>query len=111
MNPDLYRQLPKVDALLREPRLTDLPHPVVVGAARTVLDRLRADIAADKLRELPDVVGLIRAEAELLARGRLRSVLNATGVVVHTNLGRSPWSASAREGAPHRREDMAAILR
>lgn len=98
MKQDLYRSLPKIDVLLREPELACLPRALALVAAREVLHRLRTDIASGRT-ELPDVVEEVVQEAEALRRGRLRAVLNATGVVVHTNLGRAPWSASARAGA------------
>jgi len=98
VNRDLYRRLPQVDALLREPALADLPHDLAVVAAREVLGRLRGAIA-EGLTELPDVVEAVAREARALRAGRIRGVLNATGVVVHTNLGRAPWPCSARVGA------------
>lgn len=93
----LYRQLPGVDALLAG-CLAPYAHPVATAAARQVLDELRQEIR-DGLPELPDVEELVRERAELLAHGRLRPVINATGVVVHTNLGRSAWAEEARQAA------------
>lgn len=94
MDHALYRQLPKVDRLAEDPRLSAFPPRVVVGAARQVLDELRADIGARRLATLPDVVELVARRAELLLRGRTQRVINATGVVLHTNLGRAPWAPS-----------------
>lgn len=103
MTSALYRQLPKVDRLTDDPRLAGFPRGVVVGAARQVLDEVRADIGAGLIDELPDVVALVASRSELLSRGRVRRVINATGVVIHTNLGRAPWPApvvaSVREAA------------
>lgn len=90
----LYRQLPKVDRLLADPRLAGLPHDLVVGASRQVLDDLRGGIASGSLTELPDVVQAVVDRVSLLSNGRIRRVINATGVVVHTNLGRAPWAPS-----------------
>jgi L-seryl-tRNA(Ser) seleniumtransferase len=94
MTANPLRQLPSVDALLRSPagaRLADLHgRPAALEALRGVLAQARADgrpAAAD------DLLG--RA-AEQLSRGpSLRGVLNATGVIVHTNLGRAPLAAAA----------------
>jgi L-seryl-tRNA(Ser) seleniumtransferase len=87
------RDLPSVDELLRDERLSSEPHELVVAAARKVLAEAREEIKAgvdpDALAE--------RVVAEL-ARGRepsLRRVLNATGVLVHTNLGRAPLADAA----------------
>jgi L-seryl-tRNA(Ser) seleniumtransferase len=82
------RDLPSVDELLRDPRLVGTPHALGVEAARTALDRAR-----DEIRTGADPGDLVRlVEDELAAAGahRLRRAINATGVIVHTNLGRAP---------------------
>ena len=48
---------------------------------------------------MPDVVGGVRERVEKTLQLSLRPVINATGIVVHTNLGRAPWSESVREAA------------
>ena len=95
----LYRKLPKVDGLLTHPDLAKLPHSVAVTAIRQVLEGLRDEIADGTLSELPEIVPLVTSVAELLMEGKMRRVLNATGVVVHTNLGRAPWSPTAIRAA------------
>src|SRR4051812_13771179 len=75
---------PSVDALARSIADVDLPHPLLVDAAR-------AAIAAG------DPEGA-RAEAEAVAAALLRPVVNATGVLLHTNLGRAPFGWSQPEG-------------
>ncbi len=87
------RNLPSVDELLRAEPLAGEPHPLVVAAARVVLQRAREEIEAGR-----DPGSLVDAVLAELARGRqpsLRRVLNATGVLVHTNLGRAPLSEAA----------------
>jgi L-seryl-tRNA(Ser) seleniumtransferase len=84
------RDLPSVDELARE---TD--DPLAVEAARAVLERARAEIRAG--REPGDLRESLDAELATARRPRLRHVLNATGVIVHTNLGRAPLAASALE--------------
>src|SRR5687767_3026663 len=84
------RNLPSVDrvadALGRE-----LPHALRVTAARTAVERARA-----KLRNggtAPSLTEVVASAQELLGEGRrqrLQPVLNATGVLIHTNLGRVP---------------------
>jgi L-seryl-tRNA(Ser) seleniumtransferase len=87
------RDLPSVDELLRDSRLAGAPHGLALEAARVALDGARAEIREG--RDPGDVAA--RAVDELAAaRGfRLRRVLNGTGVIVHTNLGRAPLAASA----------------
>jgi|SRR5215211_2702803 len=93
------RELPSVDRLLADPRLAAeierRGRPLVLAAARAALERLREELATGF--EPGDVVERVLDELDDLARPRLRRVLNATGVVVHTNLGRAPLPESALE--------------
>jgi len=102
---ELYRRLPSVDELLRLQQITALAgregHAAVAEAARAVLARVREEIAAGRLNssgvELA-VSGLAEAVERQLRQAlqlSLRSVINATGVVLHTNLGRAPLAAAA----------------
>lgn len=86
-----YRDLPSVDALLQ--RLPGYPHAVAVPVIRRVLAEARERIADSG--EAGDVEAAARARLEALARPSLRRVINATGVVLHTNLGRAPLGAVA----------------
>jgi len=89
------RDLPSVDELLRDERLAAEPHELAVAATRLALERAREEIRAGG--NPGDLVEMAVSE---LARGRrpsLRRVLNATGVLVHTNLGRAPLAEAALE--------------
>jgi L-seryl-tRNA(Ser) seleniumtransferase len=77
------RDLPSVDELAR-----GLEDPLAVDAARTVLARAREEIRAGA--DPGDLEARLRAELASLRAPSLRRVLNATGVIVHTNLGRAP---------------------
>jgi L-seryl-tRNA(Ser) seleniumtransferase len=104
---DLYRKLPSVDEVLRDPDLADSVardgRAAVTNAARKVLEALRQEIDSAPLSaEALDLAlsGLATAiERELLrAVGySLRPVINATGVILHTNLGRAPLAPAATE--------------
>jgi L-seryl-tRNA(Ser) seleniumtransferase len=87
------RDLPSVDDLLRDERLASEPHDLVVAAARTVLERARVEIGAD--RDPGPIVDAVVAELGRARGPSLRRVLNATGVLVHTNLGRAPLADAA----------------
>ena len=87
------RDLPSVDELLRDERLAAEPRELVVAAARAVLDQARDEIKAG--RDPGQVVERVAAELARARRPSLRRVLNATGVLVHTNLGRAPLAEAA----------------
>ena len=84
------RDLPSVDELAR--RVDD---PLAVEAARNVLARAREQIRGGV--DPGDLAEQLRAELAAARAPRLRRVLNATGVIVHTNLGRAPLAAAALE--------------
>jgi len=104
---DLYRELPAIDELLRQPEVAALlaqdGQSATTDACRVVLERLREEIAADHLDEaklrlaLAGIPAAIRNELSRSLSYSLRPVINATGVILHTNLGRAPLAQSAIE--------------
>ena len=104
---DLYKSLPSVDELLKREPLVSLAakqgQPAVTDAVRTVLGSLRNEIAAgrldaEKLRQaLTRLVEAVEEELHRALGHSLTKVINATGVILHTNLGRAPLAASALE--------------
>ncbi len=96
---ELLRQIPSVDELLAQPRLAALSKRVnrnlVVEVARAVLAELRARIAGDSNwtavgLSAASIEVLISTEVERILSRSLQPVINATGVILHTNLGRAP---------------------
>jgi L-seryl-tRNA(Ser) seleniumtransferase len=87
------RDLPSVDELLRHERLAAEPRPLALAAARTALARAREEIQMGA--EPGNLVERALAELGSARSPRLRRVLNATGVIVHTNLGRAPLADAA----------------
>jgi L-seryl-tRNA(Ser) seleniumtransferase len=99
----LLSRIPKVDRILdqllgEEP---PPPRPVVVEAIRLTLAALRREVQAGsagaKDVTLPAVVARVRQELSRTLAFSLRRVVNGTGVVIHTNLGRSPLPPSVRQ--------------
>jgi L-seryl-tRNA(Ser) seleniumtransferase len=97
MNVELLRQIPSVDLVLALEGLEYLPRPLALRATRRVLDELRTAVKSGELDFLPDIVEAVQAEAARLGACRIRRVINATGIVLHTNLGRAPLAPSAAD--------------
>ena len=97
MTSNPLRALPSVDDLAGDERLHALVEthgrPLVLEAARSAVARARENVLAGS--EAGDLVERTAQELETMLRPRLRRVLNATGVVVHTNLGRAPLAPEA----------------
>src|SRR3954452_6606772 len=90
------RDLPSVDRLVDDPILRELPRELTVQAAREVLDEARgAVLNGGWAHGVEDLPGLVALRVDQASQPPLRPVLNATGVVIHTNLGRAPLSAAA----------------
>jgi L-seryl-tRNA(Ser) seleniumtransferase len=101
MEKEELRKLPGVDRLLQEEAIAALAarwgHDLAVEAVREALDTARQAIREGGACPPPDALAR-QAEERLAGRLRptLRPAINATGVIVHTNLGRAPLSAEAR---------------
>jgi L-seryl-tRNA(Ser) seleniumtransferase len=104
---ELFRKLPSVDDVMRGPSISSLAasygHDSAVDAARVVLSRLREEITsglldADGLElALSGLAGAVENQLRLALAYSLRPVINATGVILHTNLGRAPLGEAAIE--------------
>ncbi len=92
-NPVGLRALPAVHELAEA---LDAPHALAVAAARAAIDERRTAVLAGAEAN-GDLVPRARELLAELERPSLRRVINATGVILHTNLGRAPLAASARE--------------
>lgn len=96
----LLRDLPGVDKILSDSRLVKLsekyPHELLVGVIRQQLESERNAISAGKSgHSIDDIIEAIRQRVETIFTPTLRRVINASGVILHTNLGRAPISAEA----------------
>ena len=101
VNSQLLRKIPKVDELLRLPELSELscPHTVLTESVRETIDRVRQQILSGEQPSLEaeqlcrQVLALVHKKTTM----SLRPVINATGIVLHTNLGRARLSDAAVE--------------
>lgn len=100
----LLRDLPKIDEALKlavsKPEMHETAYPVLLEAVHEVVERLRRGILAGTVASLPDdeaLASLMEEAVKTKSGFNLRPVINATGIVLHTNLGRAPLAASVME--------------
>ena len=106
MNHQLLRQIPKVDELLKEAKLeallAEVSEKIVTRAIRQGLDELRQSILEGKIEEMPGkeaICDRIASIARREASPSLQRVINGTGIILHTNLGRACLSDKAAKAA------------
>lgn len=98
---DTRRKLPKMDKVLSWPEITSLrsltSHVGLKNAVRNVLDQLRTALSSNPATDLTpsSISHLVRNQIRIAETPSLRRVINGSGVVVHTNLGRSPLAHAA----------------
>ena len=95
----ILRALPKMDILIEDACLRDVGRPRRVAVATAVLDEIRAGVLRGDVLEAPcydEILARILAVADAHC-APLRRVINATGVVLHTNLGRAPLAAKVAQ--------------
>ncbi len=96
---DLFRMIPAVDRLLESSELKEIsdnyPRNLIINAINEILSETRKDIEKNIITketggiDSEQIIKSVMQRIELLSRSSLRNVINATGVVIHTNLGRS----------------------
>ena len=89
-----FRQLPSVDRLAAQ---LDGPHALAVRAARATIDERRGELSRGNVNGEADLVSRAREQLRRLQETSLRPVHNATGVILHTNLGRAPLPIAAQQ--------------
>ena len=96
MDKNLFLQIPAVDKILNDENITNisnaLPHPVVINVIRKYLSELRVKIEQGKIIDVnyKRIIGSIAELLELEKIPSLQSAVNASGIVLHTALGRAP---------------------
>ena len=98
-----YRELPSVAKLLEDAALVEArsrhSHESIASAVRVELDAIRERLAAQEPIAIEGIASRIVARLDREAAPKLRSVINATGIVLHTNLGRAPLHEEAARAA------------
>ncbi|MEG1972319.1 MAG: L-seryl-tRNA(Sec) selenium transferase [Oscillospiraceae bacterium] len=95
---DLLREIPKVDAILSCKELCCYEGTKITESVRAVINKLRENILNDKLTEIPTLENIITdviSHIDETKKHSLRPVINATGIILHTNLGRACLSENA----------------
>jgi len=98
---DPRRALPSVDRLLAsqslQPAIAEHGRSLITDEARAALAAARSRVeAGDRAPDLDELAADVERRLATLLRGSLYPVINATGVIIHTNLGRAPLSRAAR---------------
>lgn len=100
---EILRKIPQVDELLKDEKLFDVventPHDFLVSCIREVIIDIRANILNDVESDIDkdSIIEKIKLKVQKRAQRSLRKVINATGTVLHTNLGRSILSKKAAD--------------
>ncbi|MDB5301494.1 MAG: L-seryl-tRNA(Sec) selenium transferase [Phycisphaerales bacterium] len=87
MTPNSLSNIPSVDQALRELGPSDVPRPAVVALVRRELAAIRE---ARESMDHDSILARLRAALQQLRQSRIQPVINGTGILIHTNLGRSP---------------------
>lgn len=101
---NILKSIPKVDEVLRFPALEALSvsRACLTDSVRDILGNIRAGILSGELENVPsteEICALVLSHTQEKRQASLRGVINGTGIVLHTNLGRAPMSAEAAEAA------------
>lgn len=97
----LLRELPSVDEVMRSPQIAALeaqyPHDLLIDCVRQAIERQRTVILAGRPARDGKIPGIARDILAETVRQRLVRLINATGIIIHTNLGRSILSEEAQK--------------
>jgi len=88
---NLFRQIPKIDKLLKHKEFENFSIEVLTPSAQNVINNIRNGIKSGKITNIneKDIIELIKTEYLKTTAPSIVNVINATGITIHTNLGRS----------------------
>jgi len=88
---NLYRKIPKIDTFINKKEFQGLSKPLLTKVVKNYVDKLRRDIKDNKIEDIDidKMVLQIIKEYKKILEPSIKSVINATGITIHTNLGRS----------------------
>jgi L-seryl-tRNA(Ser) seleniumtransferase len=88
---ELYRKLPKIDKLINSKNFENYNKKLLTKIAQNIVDKKRDEIKNNKIDTIDnnEIVSKIEKEYKRVVTPTLKKMINATGIVVHTNLGRS----------------------
>jgi L-seryl-tRNA(Ser) seleniumtransferase len=101
-----YRSIPKVDTVLRESILQEMPYDpsIIKRMLQQRLESIRHEITQGRLDLSPDaasIAGEVAVQVRSILESGLKYIINAAGVVVFTNLGRAPLAQEALDAVLH----------
>ncbi|MBO4365342.1 MAG: L-seryl-tRNA(Sec) selenium transferase [Eggerthellaceae bacterium] len=100
---ELLRQMPSIDRVLTEPVISRLgalvPHDILTGEARNVVSQVRSSVLQGKTPDVSaeSIAETVAKRCMRLMTPSLKRVINASGVIIHTNLGRSVLAPAAQD--------------
>jgi L-seryl-tRNA(Ser) seleniumtransferase len=94
VTPRSLRKIPAVEKVMTELGRCDMPRPVIVALVRRELSEMRA---GKNVPDLAAVVSRVRASVDDLRLSKIQPVINGTGIIIHTNLGRAPLGSGVIE--------------
>jgi len=88
---DLLKSIPKVDKFVSNKAFEEMSKPLILSIAKNVINNLRENILKENIQEIDEtkLIQEVISKYEEITKPSLQKVINATGVIVHTNLGRS----------------------
>ena len=95
----ILKEIPSVNKLIEEinPKEYNLPYQIILRVVRKNISKMRKKILKGENSNIKDIKSIIINELKILKQPSLQKVINGTGIVLHTGLGRAPFSKKILE--------------